>query len=268
VGIAGAWAAADSAAIDTIAAACSSGPIAVGLCGAQGSGKSTMATRLAAGLRANGLVAAVLSLDDFYLSGAARADLARRVHPLLATRGVPGTHDIARLTSTVCNVLGQRAVQVPRFDKLRDEPQPLPDWPMLKPPCDVVILEGWCIGARPQDESALAAPVNALEREADPDGVWRRWVNAQLAGAYADLFARLRVQIFLRAPGFEVVTRWRGEQEAGLVRAAGGRGMDDAALARFVAYYERLTRAMIADAAADLVIDLDANRIPIAITRR
>ena len=87
-------------------------------------------------------------------------------------------------------------------------------------------------------------------------------MNAQLAGAYATLFGRLALRIFLRAPGFDVVERWRTEQEDQMARRAGQPGMNAAELRRFVAHYERITRAMIADPPADLVIELDASRTP------
>src|SRR5687767_6707551 len=71
------------------------GCLLVGLCGSQGSGKSTMVPILKQLLQERGLSVAIVSLDDLYLPLAEREKLARRVHPLLKTRGVPGTHDIA-----------------------------------------------------------------------------------------------------------------------------------------------------------------------------
>jgi D-glycerate 3-kinase len=128
-------------------------------------------------------------------------------------------------------------------------------------PVDVVLFEGWCVGARPQPAAALTRPVNALERDADPDGRWRTFVNTALAGAYAPLFARIDRLVLLQAPGFEVVAGWRAEQEAKL-RARTGRGMDEAEIARFVAHYERLTRWILQEMPprADLVFPLRADR--------
>lgn len=255
-----AWARADTAVAQAIEAAFSEseGPIVVGLAGPQGSGKSTMTPRLVARLAERGLRAAGLGLDDFYLTRAERRGLARSVHPLLATRGVPGTHDMALLQRTLDAALAGDPIAVPRFHKAADDRVPVEAWLPLVPPFDVIILEGWCVGARPQPEAHLAEPVNALERQEDADGRWRRWVNARLAGDYAALFDRLSLRIFLRAPDFGVVERWRAEQEAGLARP----GMTAAELRRFVAHYERITRAMIVDPPADLVIELDASRTP------
>ena len=70
--------------------------------GSQGSGKTTLCAYLCALLEAEyGLRAIALSLDDFYLTRAAARELGASVHPLLATRGVPGTHDMALLNDTL-----------------------------------------------------------------------------------------------------------------------------------------------------------------------
>src|SRR5690606_26489272 len=67
----------------------------VGVSGCQGSGKTTLASLLVLLLREMlGLRCINLSIDDFYLTRAERQQLAATVHPLLATRGVPGTHDV------------------------------------------------------------------------------------------------------------------------------------------------------------------------------
>ena len=244
----------------------------LGLSGAQGSGKSTLAARLAAALEAQGRSCAILSLDDVYLGPEARADLARRVHPLFAVRGPPGTHDPA-LALSVLEALGRPGpVRLPRFDKGRDAPVPEAEQPVFEGPADVVILEGWCLGARPDPGAAASEPVNTLEREQDPDGTWRGAVEAALAGPYRALFAAPDLTVFLRAPDFATVRLWRGEQEADLTRAIAdgrpGRAMGDAELDDFLARYERITRRLIADPPGDLVVDLAADRTPGPLQRR
>ncbi|MEE4453550.1 kinase [Novosphingobium resinovorum] len=239
------------------------GPLILGLCGSQGSGKSTAAEALKAALDAQGHRVAILSLDDLYLGRAARAQLARDVHPLFATRGVPGTHDVAQGIALLDAVLAAAPVTLPRFDKAHDEPAP--EGQSVPAALDLLIFEGWCVGARPQDSAALAAPVNALEREEDPQAVWRTAVNAALSGPYADLFARIDRLVLLAAPGFEVVRGWRGQQEDAL-RArtcdSAARVMDAPQLDRFVQYYERLTRHILAEmpGRADLVLHLAPDR--------
>ncbi|NIJ06482.1 D-glycerate 3-kinase [Sphingomonas vulcanisoli] len=240
-------------------------PILVGLSGAQGSGKSHTGRRLAELLCDQGQQTVVRSLDDFYLTRAERQTLAAAVHPLLATRGVPGTHDIALLMQTVDALLAGDTVALPRFDKTIDDRADRSEWPVHAGPVDVVLIEGWCIGARAQPEAMLAAPINALERAEDSAGRWRRFVNDRLAGDYAAFNARYDLRLMLRAPDFGCVLGWRAEQERGLDRRPDAPPpMDDAAVGRFIAHYERITRWMLEDEPADLIADLDAERMPYA----
>ena len=238
----------------------------LGLSGAQGSGKSTLAAKIASILGSEGRSCAVLSLDDVYLGPEARADLARRVHPLFAVRGPPGTHDPV-LALSVLEALGRAGpVRLPRFDKGQDAPVPEAGRPAFEGPADVILLEGWCLGARADPSAARSDPVNALERDQDPEGTWRGAVEAALAGPYQALFGAPDLTVFLRAPDFATVRRWRGEQEADLARAiaAGrpGRAMDAAELDAFLARYERITRRLIADPPGDIVVDLAPDRTP------
>ena len=231
-------------------------PQVIGIAGPQGSGKSTAAQFLAALIGGRGMRVAVLSLDDLYLGKDLRAAVAKKVHPLFATRGVPGTHDVAQGCAVLDAVKTGRGAVLPRFDKARDAPGPS----ARTGPVDVLLFEGWCVGAVAQDSAELAAPVNVLEAEEDAKGRWRAAVNDALAGPYAALFARIDRLVMLRPPGFETVPAWREQQEAKL-RARGRGGMDEAEVARFVLFFERLTRAMLAEmpARADWVIEVNAD---------
>lgn len=241
-------------------------PVLVGLCGPQGSGKSTGALVLRRMLSRRGLRTAILSIDDLYLTRAERRVLAEQIHPLLATRGPPGTHDIGLGEAVIGALLAGESLPLPTFDKAADERRARADWPWFEGPADVVLFEGWCVGARPQDEADLATPINTLERDEDPDGTWRRFVNSALA-AYQPLFARLDVLVQLRPPSFDVVAGWRREQEAKL-RERTGAGMSDAAIDRFVAHYERLTRDIMEEmpVRADVVAQLDETRGLVAVS--
>lgn len=236
----------------------SSKPVIVGLNGGQGSGKSTLAIFLIAWLtREYGLSATCLSLDDLYLSKARRLQLAQEDHPLLATRGVPGTHDIAlgmQVLDKLSGLHGSNTLAMPKFDKAMDDLYDVADWPDIEVPVDVVVFEGWCVGARPQADSALMAPINALESEEDPDGRWRVAVNEHLKTDYAELFDRLDTLIMLRIPSFEKAIEWRRLQESKLRDR-----ISDAQLLRFMMHFERLTRHMLehGPAFADTVIDIN-----------
>ena len=250
-------------------------PLLVGLNGCQGSGKSTLGALLASLLPpAFGLHTAVISIDDFYFTRAERQQLAERVHPLLATRGVPGTHDIALMQKTLTDLLSaQGEMVIPRFDKSQDDRTDVARWHRFGAPADVVILEGWCVGVRPQAESALLAPINTLEAEADVDGRWLRYVNGVLAADYAPIFDQLDLLLMLRAPSFECVHQWRVEQERRLAQRLGAktgdhRLMSAATIARFIQHYQRLTEHALATLApmSDCVLQLDAARAVTAMT--
>lgn len=234
-------------------------PALVGICGTQASGKSTLVRAVGERLEADGIPHAILSIDDLYLTRAEREQLGRDVHPLLVTRGPPGTHDVA-LGHAVLDALGRgEAVALPRFDKARDDRRPRIEWPMASEHCRVVLLEGWCVGAQPQSSEALAEPVNDLEATRDPGKVWRRFANDQLARPYRDFFARIDKLALLAAPGFEVVFDWRLEQER---HGDGGNVMSPEDVRRFIAHYERITRHILDEmpGRADLLVALDRER--------
>ncbi|MFV3129336.1 hypothetical protein [Niveispirillum sp. KHB5.9] len=241
-------------------------PFVLGICGAQGSGKSTLADGLAQRLAATGLRVAVLSLDDLYLTRPERDALARDVHPMLATRGVPGTHDVALGLSVLDGLTQAGPTLLPRFDKAVDTRAATRV--RVEGPVDVVLFEGWCVGAVPQDAAALSVPVNALERDRDADGRWRRHVNQCLAAEYQRLFGRIDALVLLAAPDFAIVRDWRIQQEEGLRARLRREGkpvdatMSDAQVAAFIQYYERLTRHILDEmpGRADLVLRLDAGR--------
>lgn len=243
-----------------IAAASPQGLLVVGICGVQGSGKTTLVAHLAERLEAAGRRVATLSLDDLYLTKAERLQLAEQVHSLFATRGVPGTHDVALGLETIAALERGEAAALPRFDKARDDRMPGADWPRAPQDTQILLLEGWCLGAVPQVE--LSVPVNALEVEEDTDAVWRGHANAALAGAYRDLFARIDLLVLLAAPGWEVVARWREQQEAELRAQGGPAVMSPTEVARFIQHYERLTRWILEEMPdrADLTVRLGPNR--------
>ena len=239
--------------------------VVVGIAGSQGAGKSTVSALVRALLtEGRGLRVLILSLDDFYLSKAQRLELARTVHPLLVTRGVPGTHEVPAMLEAVQRAREARPgeqISLPQFSKAEDDRRS--ELRLEAGPFDVVLFEGWCVGARAHDADTLIEPLNALERDEDPDGRFREFVNQQLAQPYAKLWAELDALVFLAVPSFETVFQFRREQEHKLRLAAGpGVGMSDDALQRFIRHYERITRHMLRDlpSRADVVVRFDAAR--------
>lgn len=234
-------------------------PAVIGISGAQGSGKSALAAELVAQLRQLGISAAAVSLDDYYLSKAQRRRLAQQVHPLLSQRGVPGTHNIGQALRDAKSVLANHPVALPQFDKALDEAGAVLPSQQL----DVLIVEGWCLGVKPQTAAELAVPVNAREANEDSDGRWRNYVNSQLAGPYADYWRLLQPLIWLKAPSWDSVCSWRAKQEQQLWRQRGC-GMSEAELVRFMLLFQRLTQASWQQlpTVADLMVNLDETQQP------
>lgn len=238
-------------------------PPLIAVVGAQGSGKTTLARAAA-----ERFGAAQISIDDVYLTRAEREALARDVHPLFVTRGPPGTHDLG-LLSDLIGALSHAGpgdeTLIPDFDKRGDDRRPVDRWRPYRGRPSAILIDAWCLGAVAEDAAALAGPLNALERDHDPDGAWRRAVNAFVGGPYADFAAGFDAVLFLQAPGFEVVLDWRSQQEADLlgVDPADLPAAERARLAGFIQYFERVTRRMLAGGVrADVTVKLDRNRLP------
>ena len=224
------------------------GPFLIGINGAQGTGKSTLAKLLSALLTSSGYRTVNLSIDDFYYSKAKRQELADEIHPLLRSRGVPGTHDVdlaLNLIEQLCAAGSNQQITLPRFDKSLDDCRPVAACEQIQGPIDIIILEGWFVGAKAQAGDELTQAINELEINEDSDGRWRAYVNQQLAGSYQSLFEKIHLLLMLQAPGFEQILEWRSLQEEKLrtlaVTNASGL-MDRKAIKHFIQHFERLTR--------------------------
>ncbi len=211
----------------------------VGISGGQGAGKSTLGRLIEAACAENAVRACVLSLDDFYLTRSERQKLAAEIHPLFETRGPPGTHDLAGCSKVITSLLGTGETECPRFDKgLDDCGAPV----RKRGPFDLVVLEGWCVGAEAQRADELDQPVNELEAREDGDAIWRGRVNDRLSTDYQELWTRLESTVFLEVPGLAAVRRWRLQQERWIPEA---RRIGEAEVARFVQFFERMTNEML-----------------------
>jgi len=236
-------------------------PPIIGIGGCQGSGKTTYARQAA-----QQFGAAHFSIDDIYLTKAERQKMAAAIHPLFAVRGVPGTHDITLGQSVIDQLSSAKPdteTPIPAFDKLQDDRAPQHTWPVFKGRPTAIIIDGWCVGATPITPDTLTTPVNALEREQDAEARWRTAWNKALTDIYRPWFDRFDKTLYLAAPSFDVVVDWRSEQEAGLMQlppAALPPERRDA-ICQFIAYYEHLTRHMLAGGVkADAVASLDTSR--------
>lgn len=229
-------------------------PAVIGISGAQGTGKTTLSALLVQLAIEQGVAAGTVSLDDYYLSRQQRAVLAARVHPLLALRGVPGTHDIAQAISDALAVLDGKPVALPRFDKALDEPTSA----RTPQQFSLLIIEGWCLGLTAQATAELTQALNPLEQTTDQSLSWRHFVNQQLAGLYQEYWSLQSLLIWLKAPDWSAICRWRALQEQKLQQQR-GKGMSDSELARFMQTFQRLTEHsfLVLPQQADLVVELD-----------
>jgi len=240
-------------------------PLILGINGAQGAGKSTLADFIREFLAVvHDRHTVVLSIDDLYLTRAERQALAKDVHPLLATRGVPGTHDVGLGLSVIRSLQSLEQGQsqlVPRFDKSTDDRFAELEWTRVCGPVDLIIFEGWCVGSQPVTDDELLTAINDLEADEDPSRIWRAYVNQQLKEIYPPLFEMLDALVFMSAPDFESVLRWRTEQEEKLAASASGsktQVMKNSQVERFIQHYERITKQNLASIAtkADVRLEL------------
>jgi D-glycerate 3-kinase len=252
--------------------------IFVGLNGSQGSGKSTLADFIKMYLESqHQLSVAVISLDDFYLSQQKRNHLADTVHPLLKSRGVPGTHNTQLMSSTLHALKSDKPnCRLPRFNKAIDDPEPEENWPLVTEKVDVVVMEGWCWGTPEQTEQELVKPINTLESEEDKNGTWRKYVNDALKSDYLALYQQMDFWLMLKAPSFDCISNWRKEQEHKLRQAhalsadknAPSAIMSDGQVERFIQHFQRLTEHGLKQVpeVCDLVLQLDSQRQPMLVS--
>lgn len=234
------------------------------IAGLQGSGKSTLAAQVVALAAEQGLRVVAVSIDDFYSTREQRLRLARDVHPLLATRGPPGTHDLALALDTLAALRRGEARALPRFDKLADDRADRSHWPNVSA-ADLILFEGWFLKTPPQSAAGLAMPANALERDEDADGVWRRYCNDALEREYPAIWATIDRLLWLHGPGFDTVPAWRWQQEQTLQRSDPSRAaMSRPQVERFVQHFERVSRQAwrTLPSIADWTVALDAGRRP------
>jgi D-glycerate 3-kinase len=228
-------------------------PWLVGLQGTQGSGKSTVCLFIKALLeKCFELNVVVLSIDDFYKTRKERIKLAATIHPLLVTRGVPGTHDVDLAIKTInklSNLTDGESCSVPSFNKKFDDRVDESDWPVISNKVDIILFEGWCMGVPAQSETALIHPINELEKKEDRDTQWRGYVNNKLKSEYHDLFSKIENLIVLQAPSFKCVYQWRLLQEKKLELKSDNKNNNKTShiqtpeqVERFISHYERLTR--------------------------
>ena len=240
--------------------------IIIGLAGGQGSGKTTISSILTLILKKYfKLNVFKVSIDDFYKTRKDRRILSITKHPLLMTRGVPGTHDIDLMLRFFTKVKSKnfKKIEIPKFNKAIDDRYKKNFWYKLKSKPDVVIFEGWCVGAKAQTINQLKKPVNSLERVYDQRIKWRSYVNNQLKTKYNILFNQLDGLLYLKAKNFNLLKKWRLKQERKLwAKTRNKRNlkiMSSGDLLNFMQTYQRITQQMFKDATKSSSVIMNLN---------
>ena len=239
----------------------------VGLTGGQGSRKSTISQILKIILKEKfNLCAVTLSIDDFYKTFKDRVKMSKKVSKLFMIRGVPGTHDTEMLFNCL-NKLKKNSfnqIFIPKFDKSLDDRCKKNKWIKISKKPDVVIFEGWCIGAKAQRKNSLIKPINPLERKEDQKQFWRKKVNNELKNRYKKVFNLIDTLVFLKVPSFKHVYKWRLLQENKLKKTSSGKKIMSAKqVKKFIMFYERITRHMLKTLGpkSKVVINIDTNHL-------
>ena len=224
----------------------------LGLSASQGSGKTTVASILKIILKIFfKRKVCVISIDDFYKTLNERKKMAKHEHPLFEVRGVPGTHDTNLINFFFKSLKEKRfkKIKLPKFDKSSDDRFKKSKWYIINKKPEIVIFEGWCVGAKATSKSCLKKPINILEKYEDKNLIWRNLVNEKLKNEYKKIFSMIDHYIFMKAPNYKMVFKWRLLQENKLKKKLNYKKkiMSYKEIKRFIMFYQRITLQMIKD---------------------
>ena len=243
-------------------------PYFVGLAGGQGTGKTTISSLIKIILiKYFKLKVFKISIDDFYKTKKERISLSKRVHPMLLTRGVPGTHDINMMLNFFRKVKSKKfkRLKLPTFNKAIDDRFNKKRWYDLKSKPDVIIFEGWCVGAKSEKNKTLKKTINSMEKVSDPKFIWRKYVNQQLKLKYKNLYSQLNCLIYLKAKNFSLLQKWRLKQERKLLvkskKNLKSKIMNTEDVLDFMQTYQRITQNMFKNMPkyASIILNLNSN---------
>ena len=243
-------------------------PYFVGLAGGQGTGKTTISSLIRIILtKYFKLNVFRISIDDFYKTRKERINLSKRVHPMLLTRGVPGTHDINMILSFFRKAKSKnfKRLKLPTFNKAIDDRFSKKHWYDLKNKPDVIIFEGWCVGAKSENSITLKRTINSMEKLEDQRQIWRKYVNQQLKTKYKNLYSQLNCLIYLKAKNFSLLQKWRLKQERKLWLKSKKNSklkiMNRGDVINFMQTYQRITQNMFKNMPkyASIIFNLNNN---------
>ena len=240
----------------------------VGLSGGQGSGKTTISSIISIILRKYfKLNVFTISIDDFYKKRKERFLLSKKIHSSLMTRGVPGTHDINMMLDFFKRIKRKefRSLKLPKFNKAIDDRYNKKMWYSIKKRPDIIIFEGWCVGAKAEKNNTLKQPINSFEKLRDKKLIWRRYVNKQLQSKYKQLYDQLNCLLYIKANNFSLLRKWRIKQETKLrlknKRSNRNKIMSNKEVINFMQTYQRVTQNMLKNVPknASIILNLNTN---------
>ena len=230
--------------------------------GSQGAGKSTLAKLFKLVIeKIYKKKVMLLSIDDYYLSKNQRLKLSKKIHPLMITRGVPGTHNITALKDHINHFKKQHfPITTPTFNKFKDD---ISHKRKVIKNAQLLLLEGWCCGSKPISNKYLFKNINNIENVFDKNKVWRKYYNSLLQNEYKDVFSLFDKQIYIQIPSFKYVLNWRYVQEKSNASKSNNKEiMNKADLHKFIQHYEKLTKWMMKTMPnkADIILKVDENQ--------
>ena len=186
---------------------------------------------------------------------------------MLFTRGVPGTHDINLMLNFFRKLKSKKfkRLKLPKFNKAIDDRFNKNKWYDLKDRPDVIIFEGWCVGAKSENNNTLKKTINLMEKLDDKKQIWRKYVNQQLQSKYKNLYSQLNCLIYLKAKDFKLLQKWRLKQERKLwltnKKSSKLKIMNRGDVINFMQTYQRITQNMFKNMPkyASIIFNLNGN---------
>ena len=184
------------------------------------------------------------------------------------TRGVPGTHDLKLMKNFFKGVRQKKfkSIKVPKFDKSTDDRSPKKNWYNINKKPDIIIFEGWCVGAKAEENRSLKNSINMMERNRDKKLIWRRFVNQQLNTSYKKLYAQLNSLIYLK-PKIFTTSKMANETGKKLKlknkKKSKNKIMNKNEVLEFMQLYQRITENMFKKTPkyASVIMNLNSNHI-------
>ena len=177
------------------------------------------------------------------------------------------THDIQMMLNFFKKVKNKnfKKIDLPNFNKAVDDRFPKKNWYKIKDKPDVIIFEGWCVGAKAEVNKTLKKSINSFEKVNDQKLVWRKHVNQQLKSKYKKLYSQLNCMIYLKAKNFSLLQKWRLKQEHKLwlktKKSSSHKIMSKGDVINFMHTYQRVTENMFKKMPkyASIILNLNSN---------